>query len=513
KKAAEAVAAEEPLAKPQEQTPPCVTFEDGTADSDEDDVAVPPKAVTKQTLAAKWTALKPRLLRIGAVGSVAVITLCMVADVCVNTVKVATGERGVRTSNLTQYLHGAGVFDTFGPMYDSGEDTFYRVENNSGWTFNDGLLGGYKGITYYGSTMNGDVYQLMRALGNRVYTMNISTIYNPSSPVQNGLFGVRYFIDKGKSLYRRLEGLQQVAEYEDCVVMENPMALPLGFAVNDRISEFHVDENALHALATQNDLLNAMLGNDLNVFEHQPSHWEQVDGVAEYVYTCTSDQPVYVEQNFNYGSMDVTADGHTFKLDAGAELFKYLGRFAPGTEIRIRTDKADPAAEGKDMQFFVFNEAKWVSAYEQLMQSGLQVTSFKNTKVTGKVSMAQDGLLFTSIPQDGGWRVYVDGKKVDTQVVCDALLAVRLSGGEHTVTFRYRVPGIVLGVIVTLLALAFAAFLLWWCRKHDVYAPVKQRAKSSPKKKRVRLSAATLERISRSVSDVDDDFFDCEPEE
>ena len=66
----------------------------------------------------------------------------------------------------------------------------------------------------------------------------------------------------------------------------------------------------------------------------------------------------------------------------------------------------------------------------------------------------------TSIPQDGGWEVLVDGKKVQTSAICGVLLGFEVPEGEHEVVFRYHVPGLAAGAAVAVLAWAVLVFLV-----------------------------------------------------
>lgn len=65
------------------------------------------------------------------------------------------------------------------------------------------------------------------------------------------------------------------------------------------------------------------------------------------------------------------------------------------------------------------------------------------------MTVSDDTTVFTTIPQDNGWSVYVDGKRVNDYLVMDALVGFDLSEGTHDITFRYHVPGLGVGAIVS----------------------------------------------------------------
>jgi len=80
--------------------------------------------------------------------------------------------------------------------------------------------------------------------------------------------------------------------------------------------------------------------------------------------------------------------------------------------------------------------------------------------VEGTIACNRDGLLYTSIPQNGNWTVEVDGEPAEIRLVGDAMIAVDLTEGAHTVSFRYHNTAFSLGAKVTLLCLLVFAVLV-----------------------------------------------------
>ena len=106
----------------------------------------------------------------------------------------------------------------------------------------------------------------------------------------------------------------------------------------------------------------------------------------------------------------------------------------------------------------ILDEEIFRQAYDVLNASTLDLTTFTSTLVEGNILCDRDGLLYTSIPQNGNWSVMVDGKEAEITLVGDAMISVPLTEGAHTVTFRYRNNAYEFGAKVsTLCALVFAA--------------------------------------------------------
>ena len=70
--------------------------------------------------------------------------------------------------------------------------------------------------------------------------------------------------------------------------------------------------------------------------------------------------------------------------------------------------------------------------------------------------------VLTTIPYDSGWKIKVDGKKVDTYETLDALLAFDLaSEGNHKITMKYFPNCYIVGIIISVIsALIFIAVLV-----------------------------------------------------
>lgn len=428
---------------------------------------------------------KKTVYRIGtAVLSLAIAGFITI-EMCSNTIDVASEiNGGVGVSNMTHYLNATNLFTKYGELTDCGSNDFYRVENNLGWTFNDGQLGGYKGISYYGSTLNGNTFKLLRFFGNRVYAQNVSTVYNNSSTVQNSIFGIRYFIDRGKNLNERLSGINKVEEFEDCIIWENPTAFPLAFAVSADVRNFVITDQ-IRPITTQNNLVNMMYGEEINVFEKQTNvamtyENAQLDESDDwnmnyfycqnttqptkfsYTYVCQDENPVYIEQNFRAGQMYVNIGDSVTEISVGTEPFKNIGSYPAGTEINISVEVTGIGIGCFGVDFYSFNMDKWQTVYDKLSSCGLEVTSFKNTKVEGTMTMENPGIVFTTIPQDDGWKVYVDGKQVDDFLIANTLIGFRLGAGTHEITFKYHVPGYAFGLTITIIAILITAFCIWY---------------------------------------------------
>ncbi len=126
------------------------------------------------------------------------------------------------------------------------------------------------------------------------------------------------------------------------------------------------------------------------------------------------------------------------------------------SSYQFYTKKDQPLLYYVDMELFedVINRIK----QNQLILD----KEFKDDDIHGKITTANDDqLIMTTIPYDAGWKVYVDGKTVETFEIADALVGFRIEGaGEHTVRFLYRSDAFVGGIMVSVICTGLFVLLI-----------------------------------------------------
>ncbi len=135
---------------------------------------------------------------------------------------------------------------------------------------------------------------------------------------------------------------------------------------------------------------------------------------------------------------------------------------------------ADPAVKGIDLHSFkvddeaqqalwdsvALSEGDFNSQMAELKKNGIDLTYFDTDKIKGNITAEKDGVLLTTLPYDGGWEIFIDGEKVVTEKAAAYLTCADITEGQHEVEFRYVVPGIRLGAMVSLFGLvAFAVIM------------------------------------------------------
>ena len=104
------------------------------------------------------------------------------------------------------------------------------------------------------------------------------------------------------------------------------------------------------------------------------------------------------------------------------------------------------------------------NAFDELSRTSL-ATDKKSTddRIIGSISTYEDNkTIMTTIPYDKGWRVYVDGERVETySVYSDVLMAFDIeNAGEHEIEMRYMPDLYVITGIISIISFVIFALMI-----------------------------------------------------
>ncbi len=352
---------------------------------------------------------------------------------------------------------------------------FYRAETTHTQTLNDGALNGYHGISTFTSSANVSVTEFMQTLGYSALNTYNRYCFEEASPVSNLFLGLKYMIDRS--------GSPQSNPYFDDIyasgkthLLLNNAYLPLGFMTHPQILnvDFSSGENAflfqneLMQKATGNpaDCWNLLANNQLTIHGSNLTLTAQnktgycnyktdaESGKVTYHYTADRDGLFcfYIHHFSGKNFAVYLNDAETALYSETYSLPQMLSACTvkPGDVIRITFTCAAGQSGTINMSAAILDDAVFRRDYDILNSSAMNLTVFENTYVEGTVDCAWDGVLYTSIPQDGNWTATVDGEPVQTVLIGDAMVGVNLSAGKHTVAFRYKNKAFSLGWKVSL---------------------------------------------------------------
>ena len=54
------------------------------------------------------------------------------------------------------------------------------------------------------------------------------------------------------------------------------------------------------------------------------------------------------------------------------------------------------------------------------------------------INVDKDQIIFTSIPYDTNWDIYIDGKKVKPVKILNSLMGIKAKEGQHIIKLEYK---------------------------------------------------------------------------
>ena len=364
------------------------------------------------------------------------------------------------------------------------DNLFYRAETTHSQTLNDGALNSYNGISTFTSSANVRTTEFMKALGYGAKNTYNRYCFEESSPVANLFLGLKYMLERdGKD--KQSTYFREIHRYGSVALLENQAYLPLGFLTEQSLAEldfsvsegFRLQNNLLSAASgIDSDVWRVLTGDSVDIYGIDVSITDQnSSGYCSYSDGLTGSNVVYSysidSEGFLCVDLNLPKRNNIAIWKNGTELYTEsmslpqmlaVGDVVPGDLVEVRVTCGAGESGTMTITSAILNRERFMRHYEVLAASQLELTEFSNTKVTGTIDCNRDGLLYTSIPQDGNWTVLVDGQPRDIQLVGDVMCAVPLTEGSHEVTFVYQNSAFTAGWMISLLCAVCFAVICYW---------------------------------------------------
>ena len=376
------------------------------------------------------------------------------------------------------------------------DNLFYRTETTHSQTLNDGALNGYNGISTFTSSANVNVTRFMKALGYGAKDTYNRYCFEESSPVSNLFLNLKYMLERQDKVEENAY-FDDIHHFGKVHLLENNAYLPLGFLAENQL--INVDfASVSNTMVFQNDLFRAATGLDGDVWSFITGNNLAISGTAVTVNPQTQTGYCSYSTGKDTGGtivykyiadreglvcidLDLPKKNKYSFWKNGAELYNEtysipqslaVSQVIPGDVIEVHLTCNANERGTATLRAGILNEALFRQGYNILNASTLNLTTFRNTLVEGSIHCNRNGILYTSIPQDGNWIAYVDGKPAQIALVGDAMCGLLMSEGEHTVTFRYHNAAFSLGWKISLCCLLIFAGLYW-----SIYQPQRKKGR------------------------------------
>ncbi len=131
----------------------------------------------------------------------------------------------------------------------------------------------------------------------------------------------------------------------------------------------------------------------------------------------------------------------------------FLPATALGAEGRVfhKVSAIENFADFAMVDRWPLGQKDWTSSRPEA--STLEIVKLDATRVRARAHLGEQRLLASSIFQDGGWRLLVDGEPAQVCRTNGAFVGAWLEPGDHELELIYRPPGFLVGCLLAALAL------------------------------------------------------------
>ncbi len=359
---------------------------------------------------------------------------------------------------------------------DTDEEKFYRMDKIDYLSLNDGCWNEYNGVTIFSSMAYDSLSKLVCALGipgNKSY----SYIYNDTSPLFNLLFDVKYVLDSFE-----LENTKYYDKIDagDKAMYKFKYTNGIGFGVNDALLDLTCDDN--NPFELQNNIVKYSTGTDKDIFSKIKFNINKVESdenriICEYIFENPNEDIYFYPSEYDIDFIKIGNDLYSEDLDNSKYAdYEYLYPqindcnqvgYDDGGIIKIQTKKKEvkiviaytTPEYLENTLLYTFNDDVFTEFYNTVKQEKLEVTRFDDSVIEANIELKDDKLVYTSIPYDKDWNVYVDGQKVETLALNNSLLCFYAGKGKHDIRFEYKISKLGLAICGNLLAIVLFILL------------------------------------------------------
>ncbi|NLD20199.1 MAG: YfhO family protein [Clostridiales bacterium] len=388
-------------------------------------------------------------------------------SVCTSVDKIGSSYRDSYFANI----------EDINKLVEETREEFVRTEMDDSYILNCPAMYHYKGISQFSSSINADTTALMEKLGVEGAPGKNRFNYNLTDPVTNAILNIKYLI--GKNMPVEDSTFKEIDKSGYTRLYESKYPLSIGYMTGNEIRTW--DTDSLNPFENLNDYVRAATGNSYKGVFHDIGNPRISAANANVTVTGDGLMTGALESKNSKSKImlkytsEETRQYYVFvEATSAAEIAVKNGNQAEDIEVRndcgsvvnIGTVKAgedfwieinyDPKKIGNITSHVCYmDEELWDQAYAVISKDMLKITEYSDTSLKGTIHTSQDGMLVTSIPYEKGWILKVDGKEKEiTEFMGGAFISTPMTQGDHEVELTFRPPGLILGIIMTIISLA-----------------------------------------------------------
>lgn len=383
----------------------------------------------------------------------AALLICMIAvelfELLVN--MQATGLFG--SMERAAYSEGSVEVREFYDQTRAQESGLYRMERIDREHSNEGVRFGIPSASVFSSVMNHRVKTLYDTLGMQGFDQAYNT--DGSTPFTEALLNIKYLYGKNSGFANAI--YHEVGAKGDWRLYHNEAELSFGYVAP---SGYELSQDRKEDAIQKQNRLVYDLGIEDELFwlcgeesEKTPIHFTaQQDGMY---------YGVLVDADVKEDLTLTIPQGENYSLLHQGSVF-YIGNLKKDDAATVAIKHGEEEIGSAAIRIYRLNKTALQKAVEILSEQHLEDVAYDTSHISGKLKLEQAGRLILSVPYEKGWKVTINGERVEPVLFGGALIALDLEAGEYKLEMRYIPYGLRAGLGISVCSAVILAALWRW---------------------------------------------------
>lgn len=335
--------------------------------------------------------------------------------------------------------------------YKSNDKEFYRIESRIRRSINDSYLFNYNGMMHYSSLYGKKNKEILTNYGLRQSL--IPENCTDTTPVMMSILGIKYQFNKNKNNFYFANDNDDYKNIEK-YVYEYKYALPLGYEVSDKLKDLVLTNNPMDNI---NETLKTMTNTKKNVFEKY-----DIDNI--YDFEKDDDELFILIDGLKQNCLKIYFDNKlvkdTFEINDGANTVVYIP-----SKVRKVTISKGEKKQKINLNLYKYDNEVFKECYNKLNKNVLKIKKNNERYINASINNKKNILMFTSIVYEKGWKVKINGKKVNAIELPNGFIGIEVPKGNNKIEFKYTPPGFTLGMCASVLGIILLVYGIFDKRK------------------------------------------------
>lgn len=389
------------------------------------------------------------------------ILLGLITIITMAEIIISTNNNWYISHNLKNFYTEYEEIEMINNKISNIDDNIYRIEKDSTLTLNDSTWYDYKGINAFSSMEYESLAKLLYSLGLPSNNTN-SFYFKYNTPIINTILDLNYILG-----HNELDDYNKIYSGDYYSVYKNKYEGHLMYGATIKTNKLELEENPfsnqnklIEDLTSIGDVLVPVKINKQEIIFEEDGHTIIKYSIKNnyrnnYIYISNKCLDFILINNVLYSNRAAPYRENVLK-EPPSEVYSYYKNFIITGKYEENIIDVYVGYSGNNIDGIYLYEVDynaWEKAYEVLNNYALVIDDFEEDYILSKSDFNEDKMVFTSIPYDKGWNVFIDGKKQKSFKIYDVFLGFDVSKGKHKIELKYEVPYWKISATITIISL------------------------------------------------------------